>query len=166
MFRCFNKKYAMYSWLITSLTRYRFIHDSLVHVGISIVEYIDLLVILKSVQSVINIRDGKSLMYMFEIEEGGFISSKDGHNDREISGMIAQLVHVPEVISRIIVVPHRYRLLILSSTRAYMTRIRRERERANKTLSHFKVTLITSEMCLGFSVVVCRKTYSFSTALA
>lgn len=68
-------------------------------------------------------------MYMFEIEEGGFISSKDGHNDREISGMIAQLV--PEVTSRIIVVPHRYRLFILRSTKAHVTRIKIER--ANKT---------------------------------
>lgn len=64
-------------------------------------------------------------MYMFEIEEGGFISSMDEHNDREISGMITQLV--PEVTSRIIVVPQRYCLLILSRIRAHMTRIRIER---------------------------------------
>lgn len=67
-------------------------------------------------------------MYIFEIEEGGFISSKNGHNDisgREISGMIAQLV--PGVTSRITVLPQRYRLLILSSTRVHVTRLRIER---------------------------------------
>lgn len=63
---------------------------------------------------------------MFEIEEGGFISSKNGHDDREISGMIAQLL-VPRVTSRITVLPQRYVLLIVSSTRVHVTRLRIER---------------------------------------
>lgn len=58
---------------------------------------------LKFVQSVIKIREVQSLTYILEIDVGGFISSKDGHNEKESSGMIAQVV--PEVNSSMIVVP-------------------------------------------------------------
>lgn len=73
-------------------------------VGISIVEYCNLFVTLKLVQSAFKIREGHSLKKTFEIEDGGLISSKDGHRDKVSNGIIT---HVdPDVNSRIIVVPH------------------------------------------------------------